>query len=183
MCTATGLPTGYAECGTVEIAWDGADLAALRDLQAFGTRLGLTSRLLTGRELRELEPALAAGLPGGLLAESDHQVDPRRLHHALITAAQALGARDEHCLAACQVDCLPRRADALDGKVDVIERLVRPSRRILDRDRRHVGLWSHHMLHGRDKLVGEMAMGDDHQADHGVLPVTAAGAAVRGMSR
>jgi glycine oxidase len=90
---ATGLPTGYAECGTVEVAWDGADLATLRDLHAFGTGLGLKSSLLTGRELRSLEPALAAGLPGGLLAESDHQVDPRLLHTALRVAAGALGVR------------------------------------------------------------------------------------------
>jgi glycine oxidase len=90
---ATGLPTGYLECGTVEAAWDGADLAALRDLHAFGSGLGLKSTLLTGRELRTLEPALAAGLPGGLLAESDHQVDPRLLHAALLAAAGSLGAR------------------------------------------------------------------------------------------
>lgn len=90
---ATGLPTGYAECGTVEIAWDGADLGALRDLHVFGSGLGLASRLLTGRELRQLEPALAAGLPGGLLAESDHQVDPRLLHAALVAAGAALGVR------------------------------------------------------------------------------------------
>ena len=42
--------------------------------------LGLDAELLTGRELRELEPALAPGLPGGLLAPGDHQVDPRLLH-------------------------------------------------------------------------------------------------------
>jgi len=93
LADATGLPTGYLECGTVEVAWDGADLAALRDLHAFGTGLGLTSSLLTGRELRSLEPALAAGLPGGLLAESDHQVDPRLLHAALVAAGTASGVR------------------------------------------------------------------------------------------
>jgi glycine oxidase len=87
----TGLPTGYVECGTVEAAWDGADLHALRDLHAFGASLGLTSHLLTGRELRELEPALAPGLPGGLLAEFDHQVDPRLMHAAQLRAALDLG--------------------------------------------------------------------------------------------
>lgn len=88
---ATGLPTGYLECGTVEAAWDGADLQALRDLHAFGTSLGLNSRMLTSRELRELEPALAPGLPGGLLAEFDHQIDPRLLHAAQLRAALDLG--------------------------------------------------------------------------------------------
>ena len=87
----TGLPTGYDESGTVEVAWDAADLTALRDLHAFGTSLGLTSHLLGGRELRALEPSLAAGLPGGLLAEHDYQVDPRLLHAAQLAAALHLG--------------------------------------------------------------------------------------------
>lgn len=30
---ATGLTVGYRECGTVSVAWDGADLAALRGIQ------------------------------------------------------------------------------------------------------------------------------------------------------
>ena len=87
----TGLPTGFRECGTVSIAWDGADLVALHELHAFGRTLGIEATLLTGRELRELEPALAAGLPGGLLARDDHQVDPRLLHAALFAAAERAG--------------------------------------------------------------------------------------------
>ncbi|MEP7019071.1 MAG: glycine oxidase ThiO [Pseudonocardiales bacterium] len=87
----TGLATGFRDCGTVAIAWDGADLSALRDLHAFGRTLGIEATLLTGRELRELEPALAAGLPGGLLARGDHQVDPRLLHATLVSAAERTG--------------------------------------------------------------------------------------------
>jgi glycine oxidase len=93
LADATGLPTGFRECGTLSVAWDAADLAALRDLHAFGRTLGIEARLLTGRELRELEPALAAGLPGGLLAPGDHQVDPRLLHAALVAAGTAAGVR------------------------------------------------------------------------------------------
>jgi glycine oxidase len=90
---ATGTDIGYRECGTVVTAWDGADLTALRDLQALHERLGLHSRMLGRRELRELEPGLAAGLPGGLLAAEDHQVDPQALHAALTSAAGAAGVR------------------------------------------------------------------------------------------
>lgn len=91
LADATGLPTGYRECGTLEVAWDGADLRALRELHDFGTSLGLRSQLVTARELRGLEPALAPGLPGGLLAEFDHQVDPRLLHAAQLRAATNAG--------------------------------------------------------------------------------------------
>jgi glycine oxidase len=89
----TGLPTGFRDCGTVSVAWDGADVTALRELHTFATTLGLDAALLTGREVRELEPALAAGLPGGVLARGDHQVDPRLLHVALVAAADQAGAR------------------------------------------------------------------------------------------
>jgi glycine oxidase len=87
----TGHDIGYRTCGTVVAGWDGADLAGLRDLHAFQCELGLDAHLLTGRELRELEPNIAPGLPGGMLAAGDHQVDPRRLHTALRTAGAAVG--------------------------------------------------------------------------------------------
>lgn len=89
----TGRPTGFRRCGTIAIAWDGADLAELHKLHAFGRTFGVEATLLTGRELRELEPALAAGLPGGLLAPGDHQVDPRLLHAALLAAAERAGVQ------------------------------------------------------------------------------------------
>jgi glycine oxidase len=84
---ATGLDVDYRQTGTVVAAWDAADLAALRDLAELHHSLGLNSSMLTARELRELEPSLAAGLPGGLLAGDDHAVNPRRLHHALLAGA------------------------------------------------------------------------------------------------
>lgn len=90
---ATGLPTGFSQCGTVTVAGDAADLAALRDLHAFGQTLGVETRLLTAGELRELEPALSPSLPGGVLAPGDHQVDPRLLHRAIATAGQRSGVR------------------------------------------------------------------------------------------
>ncbi|GIH20876.1 glycine oxidase ThiO [Rugosimonospora africana] len=89
-----GLDVGYARCGTVQAAWDAADLAALRDLHAFQAALGVESRMLTARELREAEPGLAAGLPGGLWAADDHQIDNRLLHGALARAVAVAGVRE-----------------------------------------------------------------------------------------
>jgi glycine oxidase len=90
---ASGHEVAFWPCGTLSTAWDAADLAAQRDLYAFWQSVGAQARLLTGRELRELEPALAPGIPGGLLAAEDHQVDPRRLHRALVVAAERAGVR------------------------------------------------------------------------------------------
>jgi glycine oxidase len=100
----TGLAIGYEQSGTIQAAWDAADLAALRDLQAFQHSLGLVSHMLTGRELRSAEPALTPGLPGGLRADDDHQVDPRRLFPALRAAAEKAG-----------VTVVPTRAAGLVG--------------------------------------------------------------------
>jgi glycine oxidase len=93
LAECTGRAVDFWACGTLSTAWDAADLAALRDRHAFGRTVGAESQLLTGRELRELEPALSPGLPGGLLAAGDHQVDPRSLHAALRAAAQLAGVR------------------------------------------------------------------------------------------
>ena len=87
----SGRPTGYEASGTLQVAWDAADLATLRDLHAFAATLGVATELIGGRRLRELEPVLAPGLPGGLLANDDHQVDPRLLHAALLAAARRRG--------------------------------------------------------------------------------------------
>ena len=91
LAEATGLDVGYRRCGTVQVAWDAADLADLRALHAFQASLGVTSELLTSRDLRKLSPTLAAGLPGGLWAADDHQVDNRLLHAALLVAARRAG--------------------------------------------------------------------------------------------
>ena len=91
--SAAGQMVGYETRGTLQVAWDSADLAALHDLHAQHRALGLAAELLTGRELRRYEPALASGLPGALFAPEDHHVDNRRLHQALAAAAVGAGAQ------------------------------------------------------------------------------------------
>ncbi|MEU1279048.1 glycine oxidase ThiO [Streptomyces sp. NPDC005805] len=88
---ASGQDTGYRSCGTLAVALDADDRAHLRELHALQTRSGLTSTWLTGRECRRLEPMLAPGVRGGLRVDGDHQVDPRRLAAALVTACRRAG--------------------------------------------------------------------------------------------
>lgn len=87
----TGMDVGYRECGTVQAAWDATDLAELRSLNTFQQSLGVRSQMLSSRELRALEPALAAGFAGGLFAPEDHQVDNRGLVAALLEASRHAG--------------------------------------------------------------------------------------------
>jgi glycine oxidase len=87
----SGTPVGYRESGTLAIAFDDDDKAALDDLHRYQSSLGLTSTSLTARECRQLEPFLATSVRGGLLVEADHQVDNRRLVDALLEACVRAG--------------------------------------------------------------------------------------------
>ncbi|MCX4582771.1 glycine oxidase ThiO [Streptomyces sp. NBC_01481] len=88
---ASGQSVGYRACGTLAVALDADDRAHLRELHALQHRSGLESEWLSGRECRRLEPMLAPGVRGGLRVDGDHQVDPRRLAGALVTACERAG--------------------------------------------------------------------------------------------
>ncbi|MFF7200910.1 glycine oxidase ThiO [Streptomyces sp. NPDC008141] len=93
---ASGQGVGYRACGTLAVALDADDRAHLRELHALQRRSGLASEWLTGRECRRLEPMLAPGVRGGLRVDGDHQVDPRRLASALVTACERAGVVFRH---------------------------------------------------------------------------------------
>lgn len=88
---ASGQDVGHRACGTLAVAFDADDRAHLRELHTFQQGLGLESEWLTGRECRRLEPMLSPGVHGGLRVAGDHQVDPRRLTAALLTACERAG--------------------------------------------------------------------------------------------
>ncbi|MFE3412661.1 glycine oxidase ThiO [Streptomyces mirabilis] len=88
---ASGQDLGYRRCGTLAVAMDADDRAHLRELHALQHRSGLESEWLSGRECRRLEPMLAPGVRGGLRVDGDHQIDPRRLAKALVTACERAG--------------------------------------------------------------------------------------------
>ncbi|MFD1658511.1 glycine oxidase ThiO [Streptomyces caeni] len=88
---AAGLDLGYRRCGTLAVALDADDRAQLRELHALQQQSGLESEWLSGRECRRLEPMLAPGVRGGLRVDGDHQIDPRRLAAALVTACERAG--------------------------------------------------------------------------------------------
>ncbi|MFK4225413.1 glycine oxidase ThiO [Streptomyces sp. NPDC019890] len=88
---ASGQRLGYRACGTLAVALDADDRAHLRELHTLQRRSGLQSEWLTGRECRRLEPMLAPGVRGGLRVDGDHQIDPRRLAAALLTACERAG--------------------------------------------------------------------------------------------
>jgi glycine oxidase len=89
--TADGADPGLRTDGTLVAAVDGADRDELTRLAKFLGHLGRDVDVLTGRELRALEPSLSASIRAGLSVPGDLSVDNRRLLDALTAACQAYG--------------------------------------------------------------------------------------------
>lgn len=85
---ASAQPIGFGTNGTLLVAYDADDRAALDEVHAFQRRLGLEVERLTGREARRLEPLLVPSTRSALFAPGDQRVDPRAATAALMAAAQ-----------------------------------------------------------------------------------------------
>jgi glycine oxidase len=88
---ATGRSVGYSECGTLIVARDPDDHAALNDLWRFQDRLGLEVEPLTRKDARALEPSLSPRLRSAWFVAGDHNVDNRALTDALYEACKRAG--------------------------------------------------------------------------------------------
>jgi glycine oxidase len=87
----TGLSAGLHQTGTLSVAYDVDDAAALRRLADYQRRLGLEVEELSGRDSRKREPLLAAGVSGGVWVPGDHSVDNRQAVAALLRAVEVSG--------------------------------------------------------------------------------------------
>jgi glycine oxidase len=90
---AAGVTTGLRTEGTLAVAYDNGDLAALDRLTAFRHSIGLKAERLDARECRRREPFLAPSTRGGVFAAGDLSVDNRRYLAALRAAAAGAGVR------------------------------------------------------------------------------------------
>jgi glycine oxidase len=110
---ASGRPVGYRPAGTLAVARDADDNAALEDLYRFQVRCGLDVQRLRSRECRQLEPGLHPGIRGGVLAAGDHEVDNRALVRALLVACERAGVR----MVAGRAAALATEGDRVTGVV------------------------------------------------------------------
>jgi glycine oxidase len=90
---ATGHHIGLRREGTLAVAYDPGDYAALMRLTAFRRAAGLDSEELDSRACRKLEPFLTPDVHGGVLFTGDWSVDNRRYAAVLAEAALAAGVR------------------------------------------------------------------------------------------
>jgi glycine oxidase len=90
---ATGAQVGLRREGTIAIAYDPGDYAALMRLTAFRRSAGFGAEELDSRGCRKLEPFLTPDVHGGVLFGGDWSVDNRRYAAALRDAMTAAGVR------------------------------------------------------------------------------------------
>jgi glycine oxidase len=89
----TGVPVGLRREGTLAIAYDPGDYAALMRMTEFRRSAGLDAEELDSRECRKLEPFLTPDVHGGVLFGGDWSVDNRRYAAALRSALDTAGVR------------------------------------------------------------------------------------------
>ena len=89
----TGRRVGVRREGTLAVAYDPGDYAALMRLTAFRRSAGLDAEELDSRACRKLESFLTPDVHGGVLFAGDWSVDNRRYAAALREAAAAAGVR------------------------------------------------------------------------------------------
>ncbi|WP_438449275.1 glycine oxidase ThiO [Gorillibacterium sp. sgz5001074] len=89
----SGVDIEYTECGTVGVARDEAEKAALLQKCSFARDFGQRVDWIETGRLLELEPGLSPDLLGGVHIPGDHQVQSPKVALAFRTAAIRLGAR------------------------------------------------------------------------------------------
>jgi glycine oxidase len=87
----TSVPVGLRSSGTLAVAFNADDKAALDRLTVYRNSLGLQTERLTGSDTRRLEPYLATGVRGSALATDDLSVDNRRYVQALTRGCELAG--------------------------------------------------------------------------------------------
>src|SRR3546814_4606107 len=87
------MSIGYRDEGTLIVALDRDDAAALRFTFDLQKRFGLDVEWLSGRAARRREPFLSPTVTAAVLSLGDHQVDNRLVVEALKTAFLKAGGR------------------------------------------------------------------------------------------
>jgi len=81
----------YRHEGTLVVALGRDEVERLRFRHEQQKRAGLNTNWLNAMEVRGTEPGLRASAAGGILCRDDHQVDPRLLIPALVSALRGRG--------------------------------------------------------------------------------------------
>ena len=145
----TGQPCGYRTEGTLWVALNRDQEGDLERLFSMQRAKGLRARRLSVEEALAREPHLSGRIVAALLAEGDHQVDPRALTAALAAGLNRLGGRVARGCRATRIEHEAGRVVAVSGVADEIAFRVRAEVVVLAG-----GVWSE----GIDAPVPELGL-------------------------
>jgi glycine oxidase len=111
----TGQACGYRTEGTLWVALNRDQDGDLERLAAMQRAKGLAASRLTAADVLAREPHVSGRIVAGLLAEDDHQVDPRALTRVLRAAIARLGGRVATGCHATRVAHAAGRVEAVSG--------------------------------------------------------------------
>jgi glycine/D-amino acid oxidase-like deaminating enzyme len=111
----------YRRCGTLWVAADAEELQAARDKHTLYAAHDVPGEVLDAPALYECEPALRAGLAGGLLVPGDSVVYPPAAAEALLAQAKQHGGR---VIAGMAVRLVPGGVELAGGSVIHSESIV-----------------------------------------------------------
>ncbi|CAD7086927.1 unnamed protein product [Hermetia illucens] len=97
--TAKGLPTGWKQCGAVNVARGFDRMTMFRRMKSQAVSWGIDCELLTPEECKERCPIIEIGdIAGGLWVPGDGVCDPHQVCTSLIEEAHRMGVTViEHC--------------------------------------------------------------------------------------
>jgi glycine oxidase len=116
----SGQSCGHRTEGTLWVALNRDQDGELDRLFSMQRSKGLAARRLSPEAVLAREPHLSGRIVGGLLAEEDHQVDPRALSAALGTALTRLAGR-------VATGCRATRVEHAAGRVEGVSGVARDS--------------------------------------------------------
>ena len=137
----TGQSCGYRTEGTLWVALNRDQDGDLQRLFSMQRAKGLAARRLTVEEAQAREPHLSGRIVAALLAEGDHQVDPRALVRALGTALTTLGGHVAVGCRAIRIEHAAGQVEAVSGVAGEIAFRVRAEAVVLA-----AGVWSKDVL-------------------------------------
>ncbi|TDE10090.1 glycine oxidase ThiO [Jiangella asiatica] len=91
LAEAAGTELGFGRTGTLTVAYDAGDRQELRRLMELRAGLGLATEEVSVDAARAMEPLLGPRIAGAAWTPDEHQVDPRRVHAALLAVLAARG--------------------------------------------------------------------------------------------
>ena len=106
----------FERCGTLWVAEDDRQFDAAREKLGYYERRGVRAELLDAARLREAEPSLRAGLPGGLRVPADGVVYPPAVARWLLEQAAREGASLQQGVPAIAI--LPRAVRTATGTLE-----------------------------------------------------------------